>query len=541
MQRLLMTATLAAATLAAPLSAGDDTPGVYVILDGSGSMWGQLADGSHKITAAKQVVEGFVAADYAGRELAFRVYGHRRKGDCEDSELVVPFSAPDAAIGRMTSFAEGVNPKGKTPISRSLRSALEDFGERPGEIILISDGIETCDEDPCALVREWRARDVDIRVHVVGLGLAEKERAAMECISEAAGTEYRDAQSADELAAGLKEIQEAAGDPGEPASPEWQVLDIAATSEAGARMRVKGTARWEGGGPIEVSSNGHNLVPPGEVEVTVGVRTWNGNLYRPVTHPVTVGASGATILEVVVAEPPSVRALFLERGKERRGAFIRGFQDGEEVLGFRPMDRAYIDPGTYEFRTQPNKDNPLSVSESFAHGDHKEIVFELVHTVHAKIKMVAADSGTDFRTNYELWRDGEKRYDVHWSNGVRALPGTYDLRLPLRLTPHLHRGLVITAEDQQEHRIEVPVGHVTVHYRHADGSPMRDERIFLQRKNDAGKWVRDKISTTGRRIPLVAGEYLLEAWDRMGDFDPVLFEMTIGEEKEFILRDKGGE
>ncbi|MEM7349866.1 MAG: hypothetical protein AAF657_03610 [Acidobacteriota bacterium] len=540
MKRCLFAAMLAALPLCSAASA-DEAPGVYVILDGSGSMWGQLPGGSHKITAAKDVIQGFVADDYAGRELAFRVYGHRRKGDCADSELVVPFSTPDAAIEQMRAFAEGVNPKGKTPISRSLRAALEDFGKRPGEIILVSDGIETCDEDPCALVREWRARSVDVRVHVVGLGLEDKERAAMECISEAAGTEYHDAQSADELAAGLKEIRDTAGDPSEMAPPEWQVLDIAATNEAGEPMRVMGTARWDGGGPVEVSSNGHNRVPPGEIEVTVGVRTWNGNLYEPVTHPVTVGASGATILEVLVPEPPSVRARFVERGEAHGGAFVRGYQGNQEVLGFRPKDRAYIDPGTYEFRSQPNNDNDLTVSETFAAGDHKEIVFELVHTVRALIKMVATDSGIDFRSNYELWQDGEKKYGVHWSNGVQALPGTYDLHLPLRLTPHVHEGLVLTTEDRQEHRIEVPVGHVTATYQKADGSPMRDERIFLQRKNDKGQWVRDRVSGTNKRIPLVPGKYKIEGWDRMGDFDTVFFEMTVGEEKTFTLQDKGSD
>ncbi len=540
MKRLLFSAA-AVAALCTPLFAAAEAPGVYVILDGSGSMWGQLADGTHKITAAKEVVKGFAAADYAGRELAFRVYGHRRKGDCEDSELVVPFSAPDEAISRMNAFAEGVNPRGKTPISRSLRAALEDFGDRPGEIVLVSDGIETCDEDPCALVRQWRATGVAVRVHVVGLGLEDKERGAMQCISDAAGTPYRDAKSADELAAGLKEIQQAAGAAAARTRPEWRALAIEATSEGGETMRVQGTARWQGGEPIEVSSNGRHRLPPGEVEVAVGVRTWNGNLYRPVTRTVTVAAEGETRLEVVVPEPPSVTARFVEGGKEHRGAHVYGYQDGEQVLGFRRQDRAYVDPGAYEFRSQPNADNDLAVSESFADGDHKEIVFELAHTVKAMIKMVAADSGIDFRTNYELWQDGEKKYGVHWHNGVRALPGTYDLRLPLRLTPYLHPGLVLAAEDGQEHRIEVPVGHVTIRYRNADGSPMKDERCFMERKNEDGRWVRDGISVAGKRIPLVAGDYRLEGWSHLGDFDPVLFAMTVGEEKEIVLQAKGGE
>lgn len=542
MKQLLCAAVLLSTALNPLPSSAEGIRGVYVILDGSGSMWGQLSDGTHKITAAREVLKSFVADDYAGREVAFRVYGHRREGDCTDSELVVPFSAPDQALAKMAAFAEGVNPKGKTPISRSLRAALEDFGDRPGEVILISDGIETCDEDPCALVRAWRAQDVDIRVHVVGLGLEDKERAAMQCISDAAGTEYRDARSADELAAGMKKIQESAGDPEQVAPPEWRVLTIVATNEAGESLRVQGTAQPAGSDElINLSSNGRRLVPAGEVEVTLGVRTWNGTLYRPVTKTVTVAAQGETKLEVVVPEPPSVQARFLEGGADHGGAFVKGFQGDDEVLGFRPMDRAYIDPGTYEFRTKPNADNELKVTETFNEGDHKEIVFNLVQTVQAHIKMVAAGSGIEFSTNYELWQGDEKKYTVHQVNGVRALPGIYDLKLPLRLTPYLHKGLEITPENGQEYRIEVPVGHVTIQYHNTDGSPMKDARCFLTRKNENGQWLRDRVSTTGHPIPLVPGTYRLEGWDRLGNFDELIFEMTVGEEKELVLRDQGDE
>ncbi|MCH9648220.1 MAG: hypothetical protein K0U98_08275 [Deltaproteobacteria bacterium] len=539
MKRLLCWALAAVSILAGSLLAAEETPGVYVILDGSGSMWGQLEDGTHKITAAREVVKGFVAEDYAGRELALRVYGHRREGDCSDTELVVPFSTPEAAISQMRTFADGVNPKGKTPISRSLRAALADFGDRPGELILISDGIETCDEDPCALVREWQGKNVQIRVHVVGLGLEDKERLAMQCISDAAGTEYRDVGSADELAAGLREIQQSTSAPDSANGSEWRVLDILATNEAGEQMRVQGTARQEGGEPFEVSSNGHNTVPEGEFEVTVGVRTRNGTLYKPVTRTVKVEGDGATKLNMVVPEPPSVRARFVEAGEAHKGAHVTAYQEDKEVLGFRAKDRAYLEPGTYEFRSQPNADNDLAVKETFADGDHKEILFELAATVRVKITMVSAGSDIEFRSNFELWQNGEKKYGVHRHNGVQALPGTYDLRLPLYLTPHEHPGLVVTTEAVQEHRIVVPVGHLTVRYQNADGSAGEDGRCWVERKDEKGKWVKDRTSTSGVRIPLVGGEYRLKGWSRFGDFDEVFFEMAVGEEKELILRSKG--
>ncbi len=191
-------------------TAAQDKDGIYIIFDASGSMWGELPDQSRKVTVAKAVLEDFVAGDFEGYELALRAYGHRRNADCRDSELVVPFGPPEQVVGQVQAFAKDLNPLGKTPITYSLRQALADFGDRPGEIILISDGIETCDEDPCALMREWREKDIQIKVHVVGLGLDEKAKSAMQCIAEAAGTEYRDAESATTLAEGLARIQEEA-------------------------------------------------------------------------------------------------------------------------------------------------------------------------------------------------------------------------------------------------------------------------------------------------------------------------------------------
>mgnify|MGYP001066788994 CR=1 FL=1 len=75
-------------------------------------------------------------------------------------------------------------------------AAQEDFGDREGDILLISDGIETCDPDPCDLVQDWHDSGIDIRVHVVGLGLTDMARGAMQCIADASGTTYLDAQSA---------------------------------------------------------------------------------------------------------------------------------------------------------------------------------------------------------------------------------------------------------------------------------------------------------------------------------------------------------
>ena len=86
---LLLLFTLCLTAVAQDLDA--DSEGIYIIFDGSGSMWGQLNNGEYKIQAAREVLSDFVAQDFGARPLALRVYGHRRKGDCDDTELVQDF------------------------------------------------------------------------------------------------------------------------------------------------------------------------------------------------------------------------------------------------------------------------------------------------------------------------------------------------------------------------------------------------------------------------------------------------------------------
>jgi len=511
-------------------------------------MWGELPDKSRKVETAKKVLKEYLAGDFEGYELAFRVYGHRKKGDCQDSELLISFGEPDQVITELTESIDSIKPLGKTPITYSLEQALEDFGDRQGEIILISDGIETCDADPCELVRQWQEKNVKIKVHVVGLGLDEKSKAAMRCISDAAGTEYRDASTASELSEGLTKIKTEAVPVEKEKEPATHVaLLIKGVDSLGNSMRVEGTISREGEEPIGVASNGRNVVKPGEYNMEVGVMTKNGNLYNPVMQPVIVADSAETMVEVVVEVPPSVKAKFLDGDKVEKGSLISAYQEGieKEVFKFRPMDEVYIDEGTYEFKSKPNNENDLSVTESFEAGDSKEIVFNMVHTVLVYAKMVASGTGEQYRQNYELWKDGKKEYMIHIGNGGRVLPGTYDLILPERLFWYTVEDIVITQEAEQNIKETVPTGYVTFIYELPDGTRDKDDRVFVTtisvEKGIVPIYAKGIFKNGGEKIPLLPGKYSVGGWKHKaskgeGSYEDVVFEIKEGDDKEVILK-----
>ncbi len=107
-------------------------------------------------------------------ELALRVYGHQYQYPpqvCNDTRLEVPFGPNNT--GRIKQKLINLNPKGTTPIAYALSLAENDF--TPCEncrniIILITDGIEECGGDPCAVSRSLQKKGIALKPFVIGIG-----------------------------------------------------------------------------------------------------------------------------------------------------------------------------------------------------------------------------------------------------------------------------------------------------------------------------------------------------------------------------------
>ncbi len=98
-----------------------------------------------------------------------------------------------------------MSPKGKTPISDAVRQAAESlrYTEEKATVILITDGLETCDADPCAVASELEKAGVDFTAHVVGFGLSSEEGKQVACLAENTGGKYISAGNAAALGEAL--------------------------------------------------------------------------------------------------------------------------------------------------------------------------------------------------------------------------------------------------------------------------------------------------------------------------------------------------
>ena len=266
-----------------PASAQDsDQPeDAILILDASGSMWGQI-EGVNKIVIAKDVVEGLVRSLPVEQRLGLVAYGHRRKGDCADIETLA-----DVGGSRKDMIAEirNLNPKGKTPLTDSVQYAAENlnYTKKAATVILVSDGVETCAPDPCALAKTLEENGLDFTVHVVGFDVTVEERKSLACIAEETGGEFLSADNADELADALTQVAAISAPPPE---AEAEPLTKPQTVALKATMLLNGPdiqskLNWEvvpaeGGAPVFSKDNAGYVdfeVVPGDYIANV---VWTG-------------------------------------------------------------------------------------------------------------------------------------------------------------------------------------------------------------------------------------------------------------------------
>jgi len=167
---------------------------ILFVFDGSQSMYGRWESGT-KIQVAQKLMGQMLDSLQAIQEesnfqLALRIYGHQKPvppQDCSDTRLEVRFGPGN--IAKIKSALKAINPMGTTPIAGSLMKSADDFP--PCEdcrniIILITDGIEACDGDPCIVSKKLQRQGIILKPFVIGIGMDENFKESFECV----GTYY---------------------------------------------------------------------------------------------------------------------------------------------------------------------------------------------------------------------------------------------------------------------------------------------------------------------------------------------------------------
>ena len=162
---------------------------ILFLLDASGSMMAPW-EGQPRWNVAKRMLSKMVDSlnAYPNLELALRVYGHQFPNvdkNCEDSRLEVPFAPRNAAA--IKKKLTQLKAQGNTPITYSLEQSANDFPTDKSSrnvLLLITDGLESCNRDPCSASLALQRKHVFLKPFVIGIGAERDFGKQLECLGQ---------------------------------------------------------------------------------------------------------------------------------------------------------------------------------------------------------------------------------------------------------------------------------------------------------------------------------------------------------------------
>ncbi len=259
------------------MARAESPPSAIIVFDGSGSIWGELGlEKRSKFDIAREILRASLAKAGKDNRIGLMAFGHRRKGDCSDVEMVVP---PDAgAPERIALSMDKLNPKGKGPIVLAMREAHKALAAStgPASVVILHDGPDNCGQDPCLAATELAKANPRIRIHLVGLGLERADAQKLSCVPRLTGGKMFEANDAATAGAAIAEafklanlIERAPEAPAQATAPEAPP----APTDTDGPPRVRITASlMEGGGAIAAPLR-WRIFKDGALDVPVVERT----------------------------------------------------------------------------------------------------------------------------------------------------------------------------------------------------------------------------------------------------------------------------
>ncbi len=162
---------------------------ILFVFDASYSMYGRWENATKMESAQRmmsRLLDSLASLPNPNFELALRAYGHQKPvppQDCEDTKLEVPFAKDN--MSRIKKRIQSLKPMGTTPIARSLLRSGGDFppcSDCRNIVVLITDGIEACDEDPCAVSAMLQKKGIVLRPFIIGVGLDAEQKKLFDCV-----------------------------------------------------------------------------------------------------------------------------------------------------------------------------------------------------------------------------------------------------------------------------------------------------------------------------------------------------------------------
>jgi len=206
-------------TLAQDLEHSPCTEDAMLVFDASGSMsshdWGNGGGTAHSITRIDMVRDALgkiLPSVTRFRRVGLLTYGPTPNpglfNQCDNIALDL-LPEPNAAT-RIMASVQSLVPAGGTPLTRAVEQGAEalDFRSKPGVIVVLTDGEDTCGGSPCRVGRILHQAAARLTIHVINLqvndGNGASRRLEAQCLADSNGGLYLAAETAGDLITALE-------------------------------------------------------------------------------------------------------------------------------------------------------------------------------------------------------------------------------------------------------------------------------------------------------------------------------------------------
>ncbi|BAQ18211.1 vWA domain-containing protein [Methyloceanibacter caenitepidi] len=201
----VLAATIPALTAEPPSPCTEDA---MIVFDASGSMSGNLDPFSTvvqlRIDEVRKALRRVLPRAQLNRKIGLVTYGAGAYNQCNVSLDLRPTPQAAAPIMRVV---DALRPAGKTPLTQAIEQAAEvlDYRAKPGVIVVLTDGQETCDGHPCELGKRFGAEAPNLTVNVIGFRLQSDSWLGAQsyldakCLAEETGGTYLNVHGEDDL------------------------------------------------------------------------------------------------------------------------------------------------------------------------------------------------------------------------------------------------------------------------------------------------------------------------------------------------------
>lgn len=167
-----------------------------IILDYSNSMNGRIGYTS-KLIMAIDAIRNVLNKAPDDAKIGLRILGYSSNSYsstnnlslyeqeiCSATKLVVPIgqNTKENILNSFNNYAS----RGASPIGLALREAIQnDFSSNASSkhIVLITDGADTCGDNPCLFLANMLKSRNDIRIDVIGITIKENEFSSLQCLA----------------------------------------------------------------------------------------------------------------------------------------------------------------------------------------------------------------------------------------------------------------------------------------------------------------------------------------------------------------------